>query len=367
MGTPVPGYCPQMAGGKRERFAQALMRTGVLPALLGARAVVRHPWLTVLTYHRIAEPGEGVSLDDGVIDATPAQLDAQLATLKQHYTFVGADEVVGWLHGGRLPANPLLVTFDDGYLECATVALPILRRHGARAIFFLPTSFLDERRMFWWDHIAWLVAHAKTPTLTIDYPRPMTLDLVGARDVSVTALLDTVKRVRELDLPRFLAAIEAACGVSLDAAAERKLIDQVLMTWDQVRTLVAAGMDVGSHTVTHRVLQTLAPDVLARELGDSRRILEERTGARAKTIAYPVGFKIAHDPALVDAVRAAGYLAGFTNATGLAWTRGPRRAGAFDLPRVAPTRDQSLPAFLADLTLPMITPRFGEWSAAPSP
>ena len=339
------------------------MRMGVLPALLGVRAVVRHPWLTVLTYHRIAEPGQGVSLDDGVIDATPDQLDAQLATLKQHYTFVGADEVISWLHGGRLPANPLLLTFDDGYLECATVALPILRRHGARAIFFLPTSFLDERKMFWWDRISWLVGHAKTPRLTLDYPRPMTLDLEVERAESITTLLDTVKRTRELDLPRFLAGLEAACGVALEAAAEKKLIDQVLMTWDQVKTLVAAGMDVGSHTVTHRVLQTLAPEQLTRELVDSRRILEERTGTAVKTIAYPVGFKIGHDAALVDAVRAAGYLAGFTNATGLAWTRGPRKVGAFDLPRVAPTREQSLPAFLADLTIPLITPRFGEWAA----
>lgn len=350
--------------GKRERLARVLEHAGVLGLLLGARQLVRHPWLSVLTYHRIAELGDPAALDDGVVDATPAQLDGQLAALKEHYTFVGADDVVGWLHGRPLPANPLLITFDDGYLECETTALPILRRHGARALFFLPTAYLDERRMFWWDKIVWLLGRATAPTVELTVPRPITLDVGRDRAGAIQVVLELVKRVRALDLPRLLADLERACGVALDAATERKLVDQTLMTWEQVRRLVAAGNDVGSHTVTHRVLQTLAPGDLTAELAGSRARLEEIVGRSVRTIAYPVGFPITGEPTLVAAVRDAGYLAGFTNASGLCWTRGPGRPGAFDLPRVAPTREQSLAAFLADLTIPALSPRRVPWAAA---
>jgi peptidoglycan/xylan/chitin deacetylase (PgdA/CDA1 family) len=42
----------------------------------------------------------------------------------------------------RLPPQPLLVTFDDGFADFYDNALPALRRHGLRATLYLPTAFL---------------------------------------------------------------------------------------------------------------------------------------------------------------------------------------------------------------------------------
>ncbi|MCK7493591.1 MAG: polysaccharide deacetylase family protein [Comamonadaceae bacterium] len=44
---------------------------------------------------------------------------------------------------GTLPARALAITFDDGYADNHDVALPILRRHGLNATFFVATGFLD--------------------------------------------------------------------------------------------------------------------------------------------------------------------------------------------------------------------------------
>ena len=61
------------------------------------------------------------------------------------------------------------------------------------------------------------------------------------------------------------------------------------MTWDDVRALAGAGMDIESHTRTHRVLDTLDRDQLRDELVGSRRDLEAQLGRPIRAIAYPVG------------------------------------------------------------------------------
>lgn len=56
-----------------------------------------------------------------------------------------------------------------------------------------------------------------------------------------------------------------------------------------VREVAADGMDIGSHTVTHRWLPHLALRELDRELVDSRAALEDLLGAPVSSTAYPMG------------------------------------------------------------------------------
>ena len=66
---------------KREYLARALGRMGVL-RLLERAATVRQPWLVVLTYHRIANPGTD-RFYDPVISATPESFRAQVQYLRE--------------------------------------------------------------------------------------------------------------------------------------------------------------------------------------------------------------------------------------------------------------------------------------------
>ncbi len=77
-----------------------------------------------------------------------------------------------------------------------------------------------------------------------------------------------------------------------------------LMDADQLRTVAAAGLEVGSHTLTHARLAGADPAVLAAEVGESRRVLEDVLQAGVASFCYPYG---SYDDAAADAVRAAGY------------------------------------------------------------
>ncbi|MBI2392722.1 MAG: polysaccharide deacetylase family protein [Deltaproteobacteria bacterium] len=304
----------------RRRIADLLERAGVAGPVLRARPDT--PWLTVLTYHRVRDAIDD-RFDDGVTDATGAELDAHVGALARDFTFVGIDDLLRWIAGAPLPKSPLLITFDDGYRECVDVALPILQRHGARAVFFLATHYVEQRRVFWWDRAAFLVKNAAVSRARLREPAALDLDLADGREASLRAVLRVIKDRPGLDLERFLEALADACRVSWSSARERSFADELVMTWSDARALVAAGMDVQSHTRTHRVLQTVPDAELASELEGSRLDLERALGVPIRALAYPTGRPIRDRPAIEAAVRAAGYRLAFVNDGGvtLRWPR----------------------------------------------
>ena len=80
------------------------------------------------------------------------------------------------------------------------------------------------------------------------------------------------------------------------------------MTWDELRSVSAGGVEVGSHTMTHAHLPSLSDLELERELNDSRRRFEDELGRPCRFLAYPYGEE---NPRVQEAARAAGYDAAF--------------------------------------------------------
>jgi len=337
----------------RERIARLLAGAGVLDAALKLRAAARVPYLTILTYHHVADPGPDYAFDPGVADVTPAQFRRHLDVLRKHFSVIGVDALCDALDGGDLPPNPAMITFDDGYRSCLDVALPALDDAKLRAVFFIPTSFVSERRLFWWERLAYVCNAARragTGRGTISYPRAQELD--PAHPGCAAGLVKIVKNTPGLDIPRFLDEVTAALRVAWGPELERGLTDSLLMTWPEIRQLGGAGMDIESHTRGHRVLQTLDDAGLDDELAGSRADLRRELGQAPRTVAYPVGRSIARDQKIRDAVLRAGYRVGFTNASGATWMR--RRVDALDVGRLAMDRELSDEFLLGQLAIPQL-------------
>jgi len=336
---------------------------GVVDAALALRGKAGLPWLTTLCYHRTADLPPTEELDGGIVDASPAQFEQQIAFLAEHFSFVGPAEVADFLHRKKpLPKNPVLITFDDGYKECLTVSTPILARYGAKATFFIPTQFVTERKMFWWDRFAWVLKRAKPGRFRLSYPHSIELDVssTAALHRSHKTLTDLVKKRRGLDLARLHESLQEAARVELAAEDERRMIDRVLMTWSDIEAMVAAGMDIGSHSHSHRVLQTLELREYDSELTGSRRELEERLNVPVTSIAYPVGYPLNGERDLRQAVRDAGYELGFSCRAGvLPFGSNPLAAkpDALDVPRILMDISYDLQQFTAMTSVPLLAPR----------
>jgi len=241
----------------------------------------------------------------------------------------------------------------------AKVAVPqllaLLERRGVRATFFVSTSFISERRIYWWERIALLISRTRRATATLRYPGPLTLEL---GDPTVGDKLNSlIKDTRGLDVERFLGELAEALGVEWNAPLETRYADDLIMTWDQVRALARAGMDVESHGRRHRVLQTLDDGELEDELTGARLDLEAQLGRPVRAVAYPVGRRVARVQRIRRAVQAAGYQIGMSNSSGVNrwWPPALRRVAPidrFDIRRLSTDRAMSDAMFLTQVVVP---------------
>ena len=303
----------------RQRLCSLLDRVGLIEGVLRMRARFGSPYLTVLTYHRVFDVPNNYPFDRGVIDVGPEAFDAQLKTLGKYFNVVGTEEVCAHFEGvERLPPNAAVVSFDDGYLDNLQVAAPILKDNGMRGVFFIATSYIEERRMYWWDRINYLFHHASPglETVTLEYPARIVLDVAAGRSQALATILHLMKIQFDLDVERMLDGLATALGVSWNRELERELCEGFVMTWDDVRALADMGMDVQSHTRSHRALQTVPYAELAQELAGAKQDLERELGRPVDSISYPIGRSIATLDPIRQALKDAGYKVGYTNASG---------------------------------------------------
>jgi peptidoglycan/xylan/chitin deacetylase (PgdA/CDA1 family) len=338
---------------KRQQLARALDRAGVLGVVLKARALLPWKTLTVLTFHRVARAG-APGFDPDVSDTTPEAFERQVATCQQYFTLIDTKALEAHRAGAALPPNPAMITFDDGYRDNHDEALPILRRHGAKAVFFVATRFVDERRIYWWERINRAIGQTSRARIQLRTPAEASFDLSthDRRRAATRTLLDVVKKHAGLPLEEFLVEIEEAAGLPLLREEERALAEGLVMSWDHVRALKAAGMDVQSHTHAHRVLQTIGDDEVTADLRTSRSLLEAQIDAPVHALAYPAGKSITQHPGLRRAVRRAGISLGLTTAPG--GVRLGRSLDWLSIPRVTVERDMSEPFFRGCLAFPQL-------------
>ncbi len=278
--------------------------------------------LSVLIFHRVHEqpdplfPGEAHA-------RTFAQ---QLGWLKRWFNVLPLTRAVDGLLKGDLPARPAVITFDDGYADNRTVALPILQAHGLTATFFVATGFLDGGRM-WNDTVIETVRLAQghvldlTPVGLDVYP----VDTVERRRAAIHALIPRLKYLEPAERQRRVDAIAACAGVAPP--------NDLMLTSAQLREMARAGMTIGGHTVHHPILASLSDDQALAEMVDGRRRLEEIVGIPVDLFAYPNG-KPGEDytGAHVRLAREAGFAA----AVSTAWGAASPGCDVFQIPRFSP-------------------------------
>lgn len=114
----------------------------------------------VLMYHEIADSAQTPSR----LAVSPDVFAEQVAYLREAgFTAVTAGELAAALAGGgELPARPVVLTFDDGYGDFYTHALPVLKRHGLTGTVFQTTGWVGvegtEKRMLNWQELAEIAA-----------------------------------------------------------------------------------------------------------------------------------------------------------------------------------------------------------------
>ena len=250
----------------------------------------------LLEYHDVTDGAER----EGVV--SEARFRAHLRHLKRHYrveSLAGALELLR--NPERLDADRVVVTFDDGYVGNFEHGFRVLQEEGLPGVVYVTTGFLDGTEL-WFDYArrALRVALAEPASLSETTREILALTLgTWPYAPGASAAVGRLKYVSPERRAAVIAALRA--DVVVTEPAERPL------TWDQVRELVAAGFEIGAHTVTHPILSGLSPDAQAEEIRGSAERIEQETGVRPVFFAIPNGSSRDYDEDTVRILPSLGF------------------------------------------------------------
>jgi len=262
----------------------ALMGSAVL-AYSGATTLARRVRrrrgdhrIYILTYHEV---GGGPEEPEGTISAT--RFHSHVRYLKSCFDVVSlADATAMLAEDTPLRNDCVAITFDDGYIGNRTYALPILSAESVPATVFVTTGFLDGSAL-WFD-----VARACFSRLRR-----------GEDGLAPELVARLTHSFGSWPLPYESDIVERMKRMPGD---ERRLLVEALvsnlsgtptymqpLTWDDVRQMASAGIEIGSHTVTHPILSTIDAREQRDEIREAKRRIEQEIGHEPRFFAYPNG------------------------------------------------------------------------------
>lgn len=290
----------------------------VLGRALGGIARIdpgRRDVVGVLTYHRIVAPG--TSAPPGIASASAEGFRRQMELLASAYHPIGLGDLVGRADGApALPRRSVLVTFDDGYRDTASVAWPILRELGIPAALFVPTAMPDSGRRFWWTRLYAAISDADRTASWESPIGPLSLMSLDDRDAAYRRLRARVKELAHDEATTLVSRVEADLGAhSASGRPDPGNAQGDVLDWSELATLATEGMALAAHTRTHPLLTQVPPSELDPEIGGSVQDLADRLGMPPTAVfAYPSG---AHSAAVREAAARNGIRVAFTTDRGL--------------------------------------------------
>jgi len=244
----------------------------------------------VLAYHKVsADPHPFFA------PVHPAIFDQQMKFLSRCYRVMSLLEIVERSRRGDIPEGAVAITFDDGYRDNYEYAFPILRKHRVGATIFVSTGAIETGELLWHDRVFDAFRYA-----TVEHALSLKPVLAKAKELYGEGRL------------RFVEKIEEALKPSLQETAKDRML-----TWNQIHQMHAAGIDFGSHTVSHTILTRMPRHEMIRELCESKEQISAHLGTPISSFAYPNGHAGDYNAEVQAVLQDAGYVCAVTSEFGL--------------------------------------------------
>lgn len=258
---------------------------------------------SILMYHQISRGVQQESFHPHLgLQVDVDSFEEQMQLLQLTHRCLRLSTLTALLHAKKLPPSCAAVTFDDGYRDGLTLALPILERYHIPATIFITTGFLDGRARLWWRELESFIQTAERLEFCWDrkvYHYPLTT--LELKEICFQELTQLFLQLSPTDINKLLNVIQLANGCQQQHPVQ-------MLSWSDLEELAKHPLiTLGAHTVHHPALRFQTDDIVREELLHSREELAQQIGRKISHFAYPFGGYQQVSPREMNIVRELGF------------------------------------------------------------
>lgn len=250
----------------------------------------------------------------------------QLEYFKVHFNVIRMEQLIDAVkRHSLLPENALLLTFDDGYIDNFTFAMPLLEEFGFQGSFFIPGKTFATHQLLDVNKVHFILACADISKLVTDlferlnfyrgseFEYPSNAELYRA--YAAANRFDSkdtifVKRVLQTVLPEKLRnMISSDLFKSYVGISEEKIAYELYMSQNQIETMRRHGMFIGLHGYDHYWLGNLTDEDMKADVDKALETLDMFVDQDEWVMNYPYGN---YNQRVLDYVKSKGAVLGLT-------------------------------------------------------
>ena len=291
----------------KKLIAHGLRWTGLTILKRAASASELH----ILTYHRVLPIQQSICYPFQGMVMPRDTFEAQMSYLANSYVVLSFSQAIERLQSGNLQKRSVVVTFDDGYRDNYDYALPILKKYAIPATFFVVTDALEQRMRLWWDEVAEAIRllslrEPLTKEESEQFP-PWVCEMLhklSGKNGHQNVADELVHAMNDISLNDRLMIRESLLRL---INHDMRRIQDLMLTWEQVKEMHNSGMSFEAHTRTHAFIDELPENEARKEVQDCVNSLKSNLNTSIQYFSYPRGrFTERLQPLLEDAgIRAA--------------------------------------------------------------
>jgi peptidoglycan/xylan/chitin deacetylase (PgdA/CDA1 family) len=253
-----------------------LYKTGVLS---GLHYLLNYNKVTIVLFHRVIPKSDirwmGANKTWSVSDTFFEQC---IKLFIRHYNIISIEQFISYIEkGAPLPANSLLITFDDGWSDNEEFALPILERYSVPATIFIATDYIGSTYPFWQECIYEVCLRGLVP-INIYHKWCSECSIQYEEGITEDDISKLIKAAGEIGSEKLKEIVNQAQSY-LDTK------HKAMLTTRQIKEMSTKSIAFGSHGKSHEPLTQV--DNVKKELINSKSVLDAITSGSINTLAFP--------------------------------------------------------------------------------
>ncbi len=271
----------------RKKVGPLLQKAGYRTGLMWLLSkIYKKEGAIILMYHSVADNSFSEWIDPA--NHVPADVfKQQMEFLSKYRNVISLSELVLLLQEGKNPpANTVVITFDDGYLDNLTIAAPVLDQFKLTATLFLPTGYIERGETQWVDQVYSIFKYRSVNKILWGIKTPELFNLNEPEQLkklyrSVCSELITSDVVNRKDF------LQKLSEVLMPISAPPRLT----MNWDEVNHLISDYncFEIGAHTREHTDLTSIPIQEAEVELSECRNIIKNKINCEPYLFSFCYG------------------------------------------------------------------------------